>query len=167
MAHSYAHLWKVPTTAFRFFTVYAPWGRPDMAPFKFVKAALAGEPVDGHGQMQRDLTYVDDLVESIARLINCVPVGGSPINPEDSLSRWPRTGVNIGHGHSGRLLHYIAEIENCLGMPAKRRMLEMQKDDVPSTFAAVDLLGAVTGYKPATIATGVPGFVNWASGLLR
>src|SRR4051794_3920153 len=88
MAHSYAHLWDIPTTAFRFFTVYGPWGRPDMALFKFVKAALAGEPIDvyGHGRMQRDFTYIDDLVESIVRLVECTPVRGEPVGPEDSLS---------------------------------------------------------------------------------
>lgn len=165
MAHAYAHLWKIPTTAFRFFTVYGPWGRPDMALFKFVKATLAGEPIDvyGHGQMQRDFTYVEDLVEAVTRLIHLPPVEGAPIGDADSLSpAAPYRVVNIGGGQPVGLLAFIDSIESALGRPVQRRMLEMQKGDVPSTWASADLLRALTGYVPQTpVAEGVRAFVAW------
>ncbi|MDQ0472343.1 NAD-dependent epimerase/dehydratase family protein [Labrys wisconsinensis] len=165
MAHSYAHLWDIPTTAFRFFTVYGPWGRPDMALFKFVKAALAGEPIDvyGHGQMQRDFTYIDDLVESIVRLVECAPVRGEPVGPQDSLSpAAPFRVVNIGGGQPVGLMDYIDAVETSLGLAIRRNMLPMQQGDVPATFAAPDLLLALTGQKPETsIETGVRAFVDW------
>jgi UDP-glucuronate 4-epimerase len=165
MAHSYAHLWAVPTTAFRFFTVYGPWGRPDMALFKFVSAALAGEPIDvyGHGAMQRDFTFIDDLIESVTRLIDRPPKRGAPVGNEDSLSPVaPYRVVNIGRGQSVGLLPFIDEIERCLGMPIKRRMLDMQKGDVRATFASADLLEKLTGYRPSTqIDEGVAAFVEW------
>lgn len=165
MAHSYAHLWKIPTTAFRFFTVYGPWGRPDMALFKFVKATLAGEPIDvyGHGQMQRDFTYVDDLVESIARLIGTPPVEGAPVSAIDSLApAAPYRVVNIGGGKPVGLLDYVDAVEKCLGLPIKRNFMPMQKGDVPATFANADLLEKLTGYKPDTpVEEGVRRFVAW------
>lgn len=165
MAHSYAHLWKIPTTAFRFFTVYGPWGRPDMALFKFVKATLAGEPIDiyGHGKMQRDFTYVDDLVESIVRLAVTPPVEGAPVGPHDSLSpEAPYRVVNIGGGQPVGLLDYVNAVEACLGIPVKRNYMEMQKGDVPATFASPALLESLIGYKPTTtIETGVRNFVAW------
>jgi UDP-glucuronate 4-epimerase len=165
MAHSYAHLWKIPTTAFRFFTVYGPWGRPDMALFKFVKATLAGEPIDvyGHGKMQRDFTYVDDLVESIARLTQVPPIEGQPVSDIDSLSpAGPYRVVNIGGGQPVGLLDYVDAVEKCLGMPVKRNFLDMQKGDVPATFAAADLLEKLIDYKPTTtIDVGVRNFVEW------
>ena len=165
MAHSYAHLWKIPTTAFRFFTVYGPWGRPDMALFKFVAATLKGEAIDvyGHGQMKRDFTYIDDLVEAVIRLIDRAPVEGAPVGPEDSLSpAAPYRVVNIGGGRPVGLLPFIDAVEAALGVPVQRRMLDMQKGDVPETFAAPGLLTALTGYAPATdIATGVRAFVDW------
>lgn len=165
MAHSYAHLWKIPTTAFRFFTVYGPWGRPDMALFKFVKAMLADEEIEiyGQGRMQRDFTYIDDLVEAIVRLIATPPVEGQPVGSMDSLSpAAPYRVVNIGGGQPVGLLDYVDAIEAALGKKARRRYLEMQKGDVPATFAAADLLEALTGYKPATdVRAGVAEFVAW------
>jgi UDP-glucuronate 4-epimerase len=168
MAHSYAHLWKIPTTAFRFFTVYGPWGRPDMALFKFVKATLAGEPIDvfGNGQMRRDFTYVDDLVEAIVRLIERAPREGEPVGTMDSLSPVaPYRVVNIGAGRPLGLLDFIDAVERSLGVPVKRRLLEMQKGDVPATFASPDLLERLIGYKPSTgIEEGVKAFVEWYRG---
>jgi UDP-glucuronate 4-epimerase len=165
MAHSYAHLWAIPTTAFRFFTVYGPWGRPDMALFKFVKATLAGEPIDvyGHGQMQRDFTYIDDLVESIVRLVEHPPVAGSPTGDHDSLSGVaPYRVVNIAGGAPVKLMDFIDEIERCLGIPVKKNYMDMQKGDVPATFASADLLEHLTGYRPSTpVAQGVERFVGW------
>jgi UDP-glucuronate 4-epimerase len=165
MAHAYAHLWKIPTTAFRFFTVYGPWGRPDMALFKFVAATLKGEPIDvyGHGQMKRDFTYIDDLVEAVMRLIDLPPQEGAPLGPQDSLSpAAPYRVVNIGGGRPVGLLPFIDAVEAALGVPVQRRMLDMQKGDVPETFAAPDLLRMLTGYVPETdVTTGVRAFVEW------
>jgi UDP-glucuronate 4-epimerase len=168
MAHSYAHLWKIPTTAFRFFTVYGPWGRPDMALFKFVKATLAGEPIDvyGHGKMKRDFTYVDDLVEAIVRLVSSPPREGAPAGEMDSLSpAAPYRVVNIAGGQPVGLLDYIDAVEASLGLPVKRRFLDMQKGDVPETFASPELLSRLVGYVPSTpIETGVAAFVAWYRG---
>jgi UDP-glucuronate 4-epimerase len=168
MAHSYAHLWKIPTTAFRFFTVYGPWGRPDMALFKFVAATLKGDPIDvyGHGRMKRDFTYIDDLVEAVVRLIDKPPVEGARVGAMDSLSpSAPYRVVNIGGGRPVGLLPFIDAVEAALGVPVRRRMLDMQKGDVPETFAAPDLLQAMTGYTPETdVATGVRAFVEWYRG---
>jgi UDP-glucuronate 4-epimerase len=165
MAHSYSHLWGIPTTAFRFFTVYGPWGRPDMALFKFVKATLAGEPIDvyGHGQMQRDFTYIDDLVESVLRLVDHPPVMGSPVGDHDSLSGVaPYRVVNIGGGTPVKLMDFIDEIERCLGITVKKNYMDMQKGDVPATFASADLLERLTGYRPSTsVSEGVETFVRW------
>ena len=171
MAHSYAHLWKIPTTAFRFFTVYGPWGRPDMALFKFVKAALAGEAIEvyGHGRMQRDFTYIDDLVEAVCRLIGAPPVEGAPVAEIDSLSpAAPYRAVNIGGGQPVGLLPFIAAIETALETPIEKRMLDMQKGDVPATWASADLLRALTGYVPSTrVEEGVAAFVAWYRGHYR
>jgi UDP-glucuronate 4-epimerase len=165
MAHSYAHLWKIPTTAFRFFTVYGPWGRPDMALFKFVAATLQGEPIDvyGRGEMKRDFTYIDDLVEAIVRLIDKPPREGAPVDPADSLSpAAPYRVVNIGGGRPVGLLAFIDAIERALGMPIARRLTDMQKGDVPGTWASPDLLRKLTGYAPTTdVETGVRAFVEW------
>lgn len=165
MAHAYAHLWKTPTTAFRFFTVYGPWGRPDMALFKFVAATLKGEPVDvyGHGEMKRDFTYIDDLVEAIVRLTTKAPREGEPVGAMDSLSpAAPYRTVNIGGGQPVGLMPFIAAIERALGRPIEKRMLPMQKGDVPATSAAPELLRALTGYVPTTdVETGVARFVEW------
>jgi UDP-glucuronate 4-epimerase len=165
MSHSYAHLWRIPTTVFRFFTVYGPWGRPDMAYFKFVDAILAGRPIDvyNHGDLERDFTYVDDLVEGIVRLIDCAPEIGKPVSACDSLSPVaPWRLVNIGRGEPVRLLDFIGEIEKCLGRKAELRMLDMQPGDAPKTFASAELLQALTGYRPATpLSVGMKAFVEW------
>ncbi|MCO8146830.1 SDR family NAD(P)-dependent oxidoreductase [Rhodovulum tesquicola] len=168
MAHAYAHLWKIPTTMFRFFTVYGPWGRPDLALFKFVRAALAGEPIDvyNHGNMARDFTYVGDLVRAIRHLIDTPPAeSADPADiPEwDSLSpAAPFRVVNIGNGDSVRLLDFIEEIENALGMRIDRNMMEMQKGDVPATWASSDLLFHLTGFRPNTpVKVGIREFVSW------
>lgn len=165
MGHSYAHLWKIPTTAFRFFTVYGPYGRPDMALFKFVRATLAGEEIEvyGQGKMQRDFTYVDDLVESIARLLSVPPVEGEPVGAMDSLSpAAPYRVVNIAGGQPVGLMAYIEAMERALGMTAKKRFLDMQKGDVPATEANADLLEALIGYRPSTtVEQGVAEFVTW------
>ncbi len=168
MAHSYAHLWKIPTTAFRFFTVYGPWGRPDMALFKFVSAIEKGEPIDvyGEGKMRRDFTYVEDLVEAIVRLIPKAPAEDNRVTAEgviDTLSRQaPFRIVNIGGGQPVGLIDFIEAIEAALGKTATRNMLPMQKGDVPQTFAAPDLLRSLTGYVPeTTVREGVSRFVQW------
>ncbi len=171
MAHAYAHLWKIPTTAFRFFTVYGPWGRPDMALFKFVEATLAGEPIDvyGAGQMKRDFTYIDDLVEAVVRLIAKPPREGEPAGAHDSLSpSAPYRVVNVGGGQPVGLLDFIDAVERALGVPIARRMVEMQKGDVPVTWASPDLLRALIGYAPETpVEQGVKAFVDWYRGYYR
>lgn len=168
MAHSYAHLWKIPTTAFRFFTVYGPWGRPDMALFKFVEAIETGAPIDvyGQGNMRRDFTYVGDLVEAIVRLVPVAPSEDNRVvaaGVTDTLSKQgPFRIVNIGGGQPVGLLDFIAAIETALGKPAIRNLLPMQKGDVPQTYAAPDLLKALTGYVPDTdVPKGVERFVDW------
>ncbi|MGK9168522.1 SDR family NAD(P)-dependent oxidoreductase [Inquilinus limosus] len=168
MAHAYSHLYDIPTTAVRFFTVYGPWGRPDMALFKFVSAALRGEAIDvyGEGRMERDFTYVDDLVEAIVGLTEVVPIKGRPVIFErgvDSLSPIaPFRVVNIGGGAPVGLLPFIDTIERHLGVPLIRRMLPMQPGDVPRTFASPDLLKALIGYVPQTkVDAGVRAFIDW------
>jgi UDP-glucuronate 4-epimerase len=165
IGHSYSHLWKIPTTMFRFFTVYGPWGRPDMALFKFVQNILGGRPIDiyNHGKMGRDFTFIDDLVEGIVRLVDAVPVIGEPVGPMDSLSPVaPFRVVNIGGGQTVQLLDFIEEIERALGMKALRNYMDMQPGDVPTTTASPALLEALTGYRPRTpVGVGVPAFVDW------
>ncbi|MBH0236993.1 NAD-dependent epimerase/dehydratase family protein [Methylobrevis albus] len=165
MAHSYAHLFEVPTTLFRFFTVYGPWGRPDMALFKFVSAILAGAPIDvyGEGRQARDFTYIDDLVEAIVRLIDVVPVRGAPASAIDTLSPVaPHRIVNIAGGAPVQLIAFIETIERVLGLTAERRLLPMQPGDVPRTYADPALLRELTGYVPDTdLETGVTAFVDW------
>jgi UDP-glucuronate 4-epimerase len=164
MAHSYAHLYDLPVTMFRFFTVYGPWGRPDMALFKFTRAMLAGEAIDvyNHGKMQRDFTYVDDLVTSIVGLAKAVPERNAP-QPHDSLSPVaPWRVVNIGNSEPVQLLDFIEAIEASLGMTANKNMMEMQPGDVPATWADATLLDQLTGGRPATsVADGVKEFVSW------
>jgi UDP-glucuronate 4-epimerase len=164
MAHSYAHLYDLPVTMFRFFTVYGPWGRPDMALFKFTRAMLAGEAIDvyNHGKMQRDFTYVDDLVTSIVGLAKAVPERNAP-QPHDSLSPVaPWRVVNIGNSEPVQLLDFIEAIEASLGMTADKNMMEMQPGDVPATWADATLLDQLTGGRPATsVADGVKEFVSW------
>ena len=167
MAHSYAHLFNIPTTALRFFTVYGPWGRPDMALFKFVDAMLHDQPIDiyGEGKMSRDFTYIDDLVEAMVRLVNIMPPQGGADASEalDSLSpAAPFRVVNIGRGKPVPLLDFVAAIEKKLGKPAKRKLLPMQQGDVADTFASADLLEKLTGYRPVTpVDAGVGAFVDW------
>lgn len=168
MGHAYAHLWNLPTTMFRFFTVYGPWGRPDMALFKFVDAILDGRPVDiyNHGEMFRDFTYVEDLVRGIRLLIDAVPVRpepGAEIPEWDSLSPVaPHRIVNIGNSDKVRLLDFVDAIEDTLGRPAIRNYMDMQKGDVPATWADATLLQNLTGYRPQTdVRDGIAKFVDW------
>ena len=165
MAHSYAHLYGVPTTAFRFFTVYGPWGRPDMALFKFVDSILNGRPIEiyGEGRMSRDFTYIDDLVEGIVRLMGVVPAEENRVDDIDTLSRHaPFRIVNVGGGQPVELMRFVETVEAAVGRPALRTMLPMQQGDVPRTFAAPDLLNALTGFTPSiSVEDGVKRFVDW------
>ncbi len=168
MGHAYAHLWNLPTTMFRFFTVYGPWGRPDMAAFRFVEAILNDRPIDlyNQGEMWRDFTFVDDLVEAICRLIDAVPVRPAPgqaVPDGDSLSREaPFRIVNIGNSDKVKLTDFVAAIEEALGKPAIRNLLPMQTGDVPATWADTGLLRRLTGFAPATgIRDGMRSFVAW------
>ena len=166
MAHAHAHLWDLPTTAFRFFTVYGPWGRPDMAPLKFIEAIAGERPIDiyNHGDMKRDFTYIDDLIESVVRLIDCVPRPAEPdATDEPALSPIaPFRVINIGRGEAVNLLDFIEEIEVKLGKRAIRNYLPMQKGDVPVTFADCHLLERLTGYRPHTsVGEGVGALVDW------
>jgi UDP-glucuronate 4-epimerase len=168
MSHSYAHLWKIPTTCFRFFTVYGSWGRPDMALYKFVDLIERGEPIEiyGMGRMRRDATFVGDLVEGILRLADTVPEEGKPVdvpNGRDSLSTVaPWRAVNIGGGEPVPLLEFVETIERHLGKDAQKIMLPMQKGDVVETYADPALLQALTGYVPkTTIDETVREFVEW------
>ncbi len=168
MAHAHAHLWSLPTTMFRFFTVYGPWGRPDMALFKFVDAILDNRPIDiyNNGEMVRDFTYVDDLVVGIRLLIDAVPqrpASKGQIDQGDSLSPVaPYRVVNIGNSEKVRLLDFIDEIETCIGKEAIRHYEPMQKGDVPATWADTALLHKLTGYCPKTdFRDGIAQFVDW------
>jgi UDP-glucuronate 4-epimerase len=168
MAHSYAHLYRVPTTAFRFFTVYGPWGRPDMALFKFVDAIRNGRPIDiyGEGQMSRDFTYIDDLIEGIVQLSHIAPSEENRVAADtaaDTLSHHaPFRVVNIGGGQPVELMTFVETVERAMGRPAIRNMLPMQQGDVPRTYASPDLLEALTGFKPSvSVEEGVARFVEW------
>ncbi len=168
MGHAYAHLWDLPTTMFRFFTVYGPWGRPDMALFKFVDAILDGRPIDvyNHGEMYRDFTYVTDLVRAIRLLMDAAPE--RPDSPQDiqegdSLSAVaPYRIVNIGNSQTVRLTEFVDAIEDVLGVKATRNLMEIQKGDVPATWADAQLLQSLTGYRPQTdVRAGIAEFVTW------
>lgn len=168
MGHSYAHIYNLPITMFRFFTVYGPWGRPDMALFKFTKGIIEGEPIDiyNNGEMWRDFTYVEDLVRGIAGLIEATPVrleDPADIPAGDSLSPVaPYRVVNIGNSDKVRLLDFVDAIEEVVGKKAIRNYLPMQQGDVPATWADASLLQNLTGYKPATpFKEGVSQFVTW------
>lgn len=168
MAHSYAHLFNIPTTAFRFFTVYGPWGRPDMALFKFVDAIRNDRPIEiyGEGKMSRDFTYIDDLVEGIVRLIGVVPSEENRVVSDtviDTLSKnAPFRVVNIGGGQPVGLMSFVETIEAMLGKQAIRKMLPMQPGDVHNTYAVPDLLVALTGFRPQIeVDEGVKRFVEW------
>ena len=165
MAHSYAHLYGLPVTMFRFFTVYGPWGRPDMALFKFVKAILQGDAIDvyNHGKMRRDFTYIDDLIEAVHRLAQAVPVTGEPVSEADSLSPVaPFRVVNIGKSKPDSLSDFITQIEAAVGQEARKRLMDMQPGDVPATWSDTSLLAALTDYTPGTeLSQGIPEFVTW------
>jgi UDP-glucuronate 4-epimerase len=168
MAHCYAHLWKIPTTVFRFFSVYGPWGRPDMALFKFTKAILEDAPIDvyNYGDMDRDFTYVDDIAKGIVLLVDALPpdtAARTPADEDTGLSpAAPYRVVNIGNGQPVGLLEFIEAIEASIGKRATRNYLPMQPGDVPATFADIGLLEKLTGFRPATpVAKGVAEFVAW------
>lgn len=167
MAHSYSNLYQIPTTGLRFFTVYGPYGRPDMALFLFTKAILEGKPIDvfNHGKMKRDFTYVEDIVEGIVRLIPHVPKGNSYWSgetPDPASSFAPYKIYNIGNNKPEELLHFIEVLESKLGRKAVKNFLPLQDGDVPETYADIDDLMRDVGFKPATsIETGIEQFVNW------
>ena len=167
MAHTYSHLYNLPTTGLRFFTVYGPWGRPDMSPFLFAGAMLAGKPIDvfNHGNMQRDFTHIDDIVEGVIRTMDRV----AEVNPEyqsdtadPATSHAPYRVFNIGNNDPVQLLDFIGAIESALGITAEKRFLPMQDGDVPATYADTQLLNEWVGFAPSTpIQQGVDNFVAW------
>jgi UDP-glucuronate 4-epimerase len=167
MAHNYSALFKLPTTGLRFFTVYGPWGRPDMALSLFARAIIEGRPIEvfNHGHHTRDFTYVEDIVEGVVRVTDRVPEPDprwDSANPDPASSSAPYRLYNIGSNHPIQLLRYIEVLEDCLGRKAERIMKPLQPGDVPDTFANVDALIADVGYKPDTpIEIGVPKFVDW------
>jgi UDP-glucuronate 4-epimerase len=167
MAHTYSHLYGLPTTGLRFFTVYGPWGRPDMALFKFTDKILKGEPIDvfNHGNHRRDFTYIDDIVEGVVRVMGKTPEGNpdwTGDNPDPASSKAPWKLYNIGNNQPVELMRYIEVIEECLGKKAEKNMLPLQPGDVPDTYADVDALVEDVGYKPnTTIEEGVKKFVDW------
>ena len=167
MAHTYSHLYGLPTTGLRFFTVYGPWGRPDMALFLFTKAILEGKPIDvfNYGKMERDFTYIDDIIEGVVRVADRIPQPDSSwsgANPDPGTSSAPYRVYNIGNNRPVELLYFIETIENCLGKRAEKRLLPMQPGDVPATYADVDDLMRDTGFKPDTpIEVGIRLFIEW------
>ncbi len=167
MAHTYAHLYKLPVTGLRFFTVYGPWGRPDMALFLFTRNILAGKPIDvfNYGNHRRDFTYIDDIVQGVVRACDRVATPNETWDsnhPDPGTSRAPYRLYNIGNNEPVELLRYIEVLEQCLGKKAEKNLLPMQPGDVPDTFADVDDLVRDVGYKPATsVETGVKNFVDW------
>ncbi|OGT98341.1 MAG: capsular biosynthesis protein CpsI, partial [Geobacteraceae bacterium GWB2_52_12] len=167
MAHTYSGLYGLPTTGLRFFTVYGPWGRPDMALFLFTKAILEGKSIDvfNHGKMRRDFTFIDDIVEGVMRVTDKTPVANplwSGDTPDPGTSYAPYRIYNIGNNNPVELMHFIETIERCLGKTAKKNLLPLQSGDVPATFADVDDLMKDVGFKPATsIEEGIGKFVKW------
>ena len=167
MAHTYSHLYKLPTTGLRFFTVYGPWGRPDMAMFLFAKAILTGKPIDvfNHGKMRRDFTYIDDIAEGVVRTSDLVASPNAAwdgAKPDPGTSAAPYRLYNIGNNNPVELLYLIETLEQKLGRTATKNMLPMQMGDVPATYADVEALTQDTGFKPATpIEVGVERFVAW------
>jgi len=170
MAHTYSHLYSMPTTGLRFFTVYGPWGRPDMALYKFTKAILEGQPIDvyNNGVMQRDFTYIDDIIEGVLRVMDRKPAGDpdwSSDAPNPSTSRAPYKLYNIGNNQPVELMKLITTLEDAIGTKAEKNMMPMQPGDVHATWADVDDLIADTGFKPDTqIEVGVKNFVDWYRG---
>ena len=167
MAHTYSHLFGLPTTGLRFFTVYGPWGRPDMALFLFTKAILEGRPIDvyNHGKMQRDFTYIDDIVEGVIRVSDRTATPNPAYvteTPDPGTSNVPYRVFNIGNHHPVQLMDFIAAIEQALGMTAQKNLMPMQPGDVPATYADVEALEAWTGFTPRTsIQDGIGRFVAW------
>jgi UDP-glucuronate 4-epimerase len=173
MAHTYSHLYGLPTTGLRFFTVYGPWGRPDMALFKFTEKILAGEPIDvfNYGNHRRDFTYIDDIIEGVVRVMVRPPAGNeawSGDSPDPATSKAPWKVYNIGNNSPVELMRYIEVLEDCLGKKAEKNLLPMQPGDVPETFADVDALVDDVDYRPHTeIEEGVKRFVEWYRGFYR
>ena len=167
MAHTYSHLYRLPTTGLRFFTVYGPWGRPDMALFLFTRAILAGEPIDvfNYGRHRRDFTYVDDIVEGVIRVLDRVPEPNPNWNgaePDSATSSAPYRLYNIGNNKPVELMHYIETLERCLGKTAEKNLLPLQPGDVPDTYADVTDLVEQVDYRPATtVEDGIARFVDW------
>ena len=167
MAHTYSHLYGLPTTGLRFFTVYGPWGRPDMALFLFTKAILEGRPIDvfNHGNMRRDFTYIDDIVEGVIRVMDrnaAVNTEYDPISADPATSNVPYRVFNIGNNNPVQLLDFIGAIESALGMKAEKRLLPLQDGDVPATYADTALLDDWVGFAPATpVQEGVSRFIAW------
>ncbi len=167
MAHTYASLYGLATTGLRFFTVYGPWGRPDMACFSFAKAILEGRPIDvfNHGRMQRDFTYIDDIVEGVVRVADTPPLPNPAwdgANPDPGSSYAPFRIYNIGNNNPVELLYFIETLERCLGRTAEKNLLPMQAGDLPVTYADVDDLMNAVGYAPATpLEEGIRRFVEW------
>jgi UDP-glucuronate 4-epimerase len=167
MAHSYAHLYRLPVTGLRFFTVYGPWGRPDMALFQFVRNILAGEPIDvfNHGRHLRDFTYIDDIAEGVVRTAHRVATPSDrwdPKAPDPAISSAPYRLYNIGNNRPVRLLDFIAAIEKALGKKARMNLLPMQKGDVESTYADIEALREAVDFSPSTpIEEGIGRFVEW------
>lgn len=167
MAHTYSHLYDLPTTGLRFFTVYGPWGRPDMALFKFANAMRKGEAIDvyNNGQMVRDFTYIDDIVEGVIRVLDKVATPNSefdPLSPDPQSSTAPFRVFNIGNGNPTPLMDYIAALESALGVTANKNMMPMQPGDVPATSADTAELAAWVGFAPDTdVRVGVQRFVDW------
>jgi UDP-glucuronate 4-epimerase len=164
ISHSYSHLWGIPTTAFRFFTVYGPWGRPDMALFKFVRAILEGQPIEvfNQGQLWRDFTFIDDLVEAVCRLIPLAPALGHAVTGDSLSPSAPWRVVNIGGGEPVNLMEFIAATERVLGRTASLSMEPMQQGDVRRTWADSGLLETLTGFRPETrLEKGIGAFWDW------
>ncbi|GIW97929.1 MAG: NAD-dependent epimerase [Pirellulaceae bacterium] len=167
MAHTYSHLYGLPTTGLRFFTVYGPWGRPDMALYIFTKAIFEERPIDvyNHGKMRRDFTYIDDIVEALVRLVDVVPGPDpkfDPMHPDPGTSQAPYRVYNIGNNHPEELSRFIEVLEQTIGRTAKKNYLPLQAGDVVATYADVSDLEEVIGFKPATpIEEGIRHFVNW------
>ena len=170
MAHTYAHLYALPVTGLRFFTVYGPWGRPDMALFLFTRSILAGEPINvfNYGHHRRDFTYIDDIVEGVVRTCDRVAIGNHAWDsdaPDPGSSRAPYRLYNIGNNQPVELMHYIHVLEECLGRKAELNLLPLQQGDVPDTRADIDDLQRDAGYTPATtVETGIRRFVEWYRG---
>ncbi|HEX9155623.1 MAG TPA: NAD-dependent epimerase/dehydratase family protein, partial [Nitrospira sp.] len=167
MAHCYAHLYRIPCTGLRFFTVYGPWGRPDMALFIFTKAILEGKPIEvfNHGKMRRDFTYIDDIVEGIVRTLDHAAQPNpdwAADRPDPGTSSAPARIYNIGNHQPVELLHFIEVLEQALGKKAEKKLMPLQPGDVPATYADIDDLARDVGFAPATpIEEGIPRFVKW------